>query len=193
MIRKELQEVVRHLKRGGLVIYPTETSYGIGADATNPSAVRAVFKLKGRSAQKSLPLIVGTMRQALTVAHFSSRARALARTHWPGPLTMALPIKKSARLVKGVGSRGIVAIRVPAHPMARALARTLGRPLVATSANRAGKPSCYSIRAARKQFGARLAGVFVIDVGALAHRKPSTIVRIMDHTVTVLRQGGVRI
>lgn len=188
-----LQAAVRHLKHGGVVIYPTETSYGLGADATNVRAVRAIFKIKVRSSQKSLPLIVGTMRAALRIANFSSRARALSRTYWPGPLTLVLPVRRGAKLAKGVVSRGAVALRISSHPVACALARALGRPLVATSANRAGRPSCYSISAVRMQLGSHLDGALIIDAGPLLRRKPSTIARFKGRGFEILRQGATRL
>lgn len=193
MTRAELQHAVRHLKSGGMVIYPTETSYGIGADATNPRAVRAIFKIKGRAREKSLPLIVGTVTAAFRIAHGSHRARELAQDFWPGPLTMVLSVRKSTKLVKEVLRRGTVALRVSSHPIAGALARALGRPLVATSANRAGKPTCYSVATVRKQLGLHLSDVLVIDGGVLSRQKPSTIVRVTRQAVEILRQGTLRI
>lgn len=184
----DIKKVVAHLKRGGIAVYPTETSYGFGVDATNAAAVRRLFYLKGRKTSKSFPVIVGDMKQAEGVVKFSEKARMLAKKFWPGPLTLVLPCKAQTVFAKGVTHRGMLAVRVSSHPIARSLARGLGKPLVATSANRAGQPACYSIRVLKKQFSS-LKDVLIIDEGRLPKRIASTVVQ----DGMVLRHGAIRI
>lgn len=190
----DIKKVVRHLKCGGVIVYPTETSYGLGADATNEEAVKKIFVLKGRERGKPLPLIVGNLRDAERIARFSPRARALAKQYWPGPLTLVLPVKTRANLAMGVRFHGTVhgtvAVRVSAHPVARAIAARLGRPLVSTSANLSGKEPCYSIMECKRYFGHQK-DIFFVDGGRLKKQPPSTIVMVRGKKIQILRQGAV--
>jgi len=178
-----------------IFIYPTETSYAIGCDATNAAAVRGVFRLKGRERGKPLPLIVASRAMAERYAQFTPLARRLAAHYWPGPLTIVAVGRKpkagSRRLAPGVvAANGTIALRISSHPIARALSRRLGRPMVATSANRSGGPPAFSMRAAQRAFpDAR--GMWIIDAGALPRRKPSTIVDARGSKPIILRQGAV--
>jgi len=174
---KQLEEAIAVLKQGGVVLFPTETAYGLAADTGNAKAVRRIYKIKGRDAGKQLPWIASDAAMAERAAGVSSSLMRLARKHWPGPLTV-------------VGTHA--AVRVSSHPAARALARGLGRPITATSANRAGQPACYSVRAFLKQLG-KNSPDFILDVGALPRRKPSTIVAEKDGEIVVLRKGPIRL
>lgn len=211
-----LRVATAYLRRGGLFVYPTETAYAIGCDATNARAVAAIFRLKGRERRKPLPLIVASRAMAERYAQFTPLARRLAKRYWPGPLTLVL---RSSRHSEG-GSRGIshhgqaialapgiiaangtVAIRVSAHPVARALSRRLGRPIVSTSANRSGDPPAFSIRAAARAFSharntlplkvGNGGDVLMVNAGTLPRRKPSTIVDARGSEPIILRQGAV--
>lgn len=189
-----LHGAVVHLRSGGLVLYPTETAYAIGCDATNAAAVTRVFALKGRERGKPLPLIAASTTMVWRWARQTPLARALARRHWPGPLTLVLSGRR--RLPHGVAARdGSIAIRVSSNTVARALARHLGNPVVATSANRSGQPACYSVRAALQSFGmARWSfPIMIVDVGALPRRRPSTVVDARGEMSIVIRRGKVRI
>lgn len=195
--RSIIQDVIIHLRQGGLVVYPTETSYAVGCDATHAAAVRAVFRLKGRAAGKSLPLIVASRAMAERYAVFTPHARRLARTHWPGPLTMVLALRaapmEGSMLAYGTIARNrTIALRISSHPVARALSRRLGRPIVATSANIFGKPPAHTARAARRTFRSSVE-VRILDGGVLPRSVPSTIVDVTDGVPRILRQGIVRI
>ncbi|MBI4449850.1 threonylcarbamoyl-AMP synthase, partial [Candidatus Uhrbacteria bacterium] len=189
------------LRAGGLLIYPTETSYAIGCDATNANAVRSILRLKGRERGKPLPLIVASRTMAERYARFTPIARRFARRYWPGPLTIVAASSKlqapSHRLATGIiAPNHTVALRVSSHPIARALSRSLGRPIVSTSANRAGAPSCYSARAALRSLGFRqehARSLSVLDLGPLPRRRPSTIVDARGDRLIVLRQGSIRV
>ena len=186
-----VRRAVQHLAAGGLVVYPTETAYALGADATNFAAVKTIFAVKERSAKKTVPLIVASLVMARTFASFSPRALQLARTYWPGPLTLVLP-KSGKRLAASVCSRGAIALRVSSEPIARLLAAKLGNPIVSTSANRSGRGARYSARVVQKEFSKSRYPMLVLDAGRIPRRKPSTIVRV-GRTITMLRQGSVKI
>jgi L-threonylcarbamoyladenylate synthase len=180
------------LRQGGVVVFPTETSYGLAADAASTRAVARVFAIKGRPAEKGVPLIASSLAMAERHAHLSLALRALARRIWPGPLTIVAP--RRGRLAPGaVSTDGTVAIRVSSSEIARSLARRLGRPIVATSANRAGMSPAFSADAARQAFSSGLVPDFILDVGALPRQKPSTIVAERDGKLVVLREGAIRI
>lgn len=177
-----------HLRAGGVLCYETETSYAIGCDATNARAVRAIFLLKDRERGKPFPLIVASRAMAERWATVTPLAQRLARRCWPGPFTFVLRARR--RLGRGVvAQNGTIALRVPAHPIARALARRLGRPIVATSANRSGDPPARSVRAARRAFP----DVPILGSRTLPRRLPSTIVDCTSKRPRVLRTGAMRI
>ncbi|MEK7516464.1 MAG: L-threonylcarbamoyladenylate synthase [Patescibacteria group bacterium] len=191
MIKSDIAAAVRILKRGGVIVFPTETAYGLGADATNPRAVSKIFVVKGRSERKPLPLIVASKRMAERFFIFSEAEAALARRHWPGPLTLLLRPRR--RFPRGVlGPDGRAAVRVSGSALARALSARLGKPITATSANRSGGKTCYSVSCVRRSLD-KVQPEMVLDGGTLSRRKPSTIIRVTKKSVRVLRQGTVRL
>lgn len=195
----DLKAAIAVLKNGGVVVFPTETSYGIGCDATNAKAVRRVFAIKGRPEGKGTPLIVDSLKMAKRWGKFSPTAQRLAKKYWPGPLTMVVPVLVFARndkkIVQAVLQNKTVALRVSSHPIARALAKGLGRPIVATSANRSGQPPAFSCRALSPLLTGKDGSgvVYVVNVGALPKQKPTTIVKIIGNDVEVLRQGKIKL
>lgn len=192
--RVSVKEAVAVLEKGGVVAFPTETSYGLAADARNPKAVRKVFAIKGRKPEKTMPLIVSTLAMAKRVAVFPEMAIELAEEHWPGPLTMILALKKGSKLTSAVIAKdGTIALRVSGHPTAVALSRTLDRPIVSTSANRSGAPACYTPEAIDQAFaGLKDLPDAMIDGGELPRTEPSTIVRVEHGDVVVIRKGSVK-
>ena len=190
-LESQIQEAVAVLKRGGVVVFPTETAYALGADARNAVAVGRVFALKGRNEEKSLPLIASSREMVERFAGIPRALAALADVHWPGALTLVLPVMGEP-LAPGVMRGGTVAVRVSSHEVARALCEGLGAPIVSTSANRAGEEACYSIACAREQLGDQ--PDFYLDTGELRPQSPSTIVAVDDYGYPeVLRQGEVNI
>src|ERR1700748_1551693 len=135
-------EAAEALRRGGLVLMPTETVYGLAADASNPAAIASVFEAKGRPRFNPLIAHVTGLDAAERFAAFDERARRLAEAFWPGPLTLVLPITDEAT-VCDLARAGLdtVAVRAPDHPIAQAVLRAVGRPVAAPSANRSGRPS----------------------------------------------------
>src|SRR5213594_4259689 len=130
--RDAIDEAARILGAGGLVAFPTETVYGLGADATNPAAIAHLYQAKGRPAFNPLIAHVGDIAAARQIARFDAPATALAEAFWPGPLTLVLP-KTQGCAVADLATAGLdtVAIRIPAHPVAREILRVFGGPVVA--------------------------------------------------------------
>ena len=177
------------LRGGGLVAFPTETVYGLGGDALSPAAVARIFAAKGRPAAD--PLIVHLAAQAdlaQVVAAVSPVASALAAAFWPGPLTLILPRGPAVPLAVTAGGDS-VAVRVPAHPVARALIASAGTPLAAPSANRFGHTSPTDAAHVLADLAGRIDAV--IDGGATMIGVESTVLDLTTPVPTLLRPGGV--
>ena len=184
-----LDEAARVLGRGGLVAFPTETFYGLGAAALDRRAVRRVFEVKGRPA--SMPLLVLVDSEAMVgrvALEIPARARALVTRHWPGALTLVLRASAGlpAELTAGTGTVGV---RLPAHATARALVRALGAPVTAPSANPTGAEPPTTAGAVLAHFGDALD--LVLDGGPTPGGAPSTVVDVTVDPPRVIRQGAV--
>ena len=189
---KHLLEAIAVLRQGGVVLFPTETAYGLAADALDARAVRRVFEIKGREPGKTPPLICADRKTAEEYVAIDPLLVPLVDAHWPGALTVVGKVGKG--LAAGaVKEDGTVAVRVSPHPVALALAKGIGGPIVATSANVSGLSACYSVSAFQKQLKA--AGHpqpdCIIDEGPIPRRKPSTIVAVRKGKIVVLRDGSV--
>jgi L-threonylcarbamoyladenylate synthase len=183
----DLAAAVAALERGEIVAYPTETSYGLGVDARNEVALQRLITLKGRGVEKAFSVIVaGAAMVDGLCAEISPGARRLMAAHWPGPLTLALPARPE--LPAALVLDGCVALRESPHPVARALVAGFGRPITATSANRAGEPPAHDAAAVRAAFAG---GCFVLDGGPTSGGLPSTLARVRGDRVEVLRRGAV--
>jgi L-threonylcarbamoyladenylate synthase len=180
----------RILAAGGLVAFPTETVYGLGADATNAAAVARLYAAKGRPAFNPLIAHVGDTTAARVLARFDAAAETLAGAFWPGPLTLVVP-KSAACPVAELATAGLdsIAVRVPAHRIARALIAALGRPVVAPSANRSGHVSPTTADHVLADLADRID--LVLDGGPASVGVESTIVACLDDRVTLLRPGGI--
>src|SRR5688572_8379333 len=143
--RKALAEAVAVLRAGGAIVMPTETAYGLAADPANAAAVAGVFRIKGRPGSKPLPLIAASIDDVRRVFILTGKALALAKRHWPGPLTLVLPFRKDRRLAAAAGER-TGAVRVPASAWARTLAKEVGGLITSTSANVSGEATLYDPR-----------------------------------------------
>ena len=177
------------LAAGGLVAFPTETVYGLGADATNGSAVARLYAAKGRPSFNPLIAHVAGLAEARRLARFDATATWLAEAFWPGPLTLVLP-KRPDCPVSDLATAGLdsIAVRVPDHPVARALIAAFGRPVVAPSANRSGHVSPTT--AAHVLADLRGQIDLVVDGGPTTVGVESTIVACLDKP-TLLRPGGL--
>lgn len=185
----QLDEAAGLLRAGALVAFPTETVYGLGADGTNPEAVRRIFEAKGRPADN--PLILHICDEAMLqglVAEVSDTARRLMDAFWPGPLTLVFT--KSAAVLDEV-SAGLdtVGVRMPAHSLARQLIRRTGRPVAAPSANRSGRPSPTRAEHVLADLGGRIEAV--LEGGPAQVGLESTIVDVSSEPPCLLRPGGV--
>lgn len=178
------------LRAGRLVAFPTETVYGLGADATNPEAVAAIFAAKGRPSYNPLIVHCAGADAAARVAVFDERASILAETLWPGPLTLVLPVRPEAGLAPAVtAGLGTVAVRVPAHPTAHGLLLAAGCPVAAPSANRSGGVSPTTPQHVVESLGSAVA--MVLAAGRCAVGLESTILGLCGPQAVLLRPGAV--
>jgi len=184
-----IADALAALAAGEAIVYPTETFYALGVDALSSDALERLFAIKGREPGKPVALIAADTVMAFAVAReVPAAARVLADAFWPGPLTLVLPARDGIPTPL-IGDDGGVGVRVSSHPIARALAAGLGRPLTATSANLAGEPPAVEPEAARCTLGGKIK-VFVED-GRLAGGAPSTVVKFAGSEIRVLRRGAV--
>lgn len=184
-----IRQAAEALRRGELVVFPTETVYGLGAHALDPRAVAGVFAAKGRPADNPLIVHVADARAARRLARaWPPEAEALANAFWPGPLTLVLP--REAR-VPDATTAGLdsVAVRVPDHPVARALLDACGVPVAAPSANRSGRPSPTRAQDAEDDLGDAVA--VYVDGGPTRVGLESTVVSLVGPRPVLLRLGGV--
>lgn len=171
---------------GGVVAFPTDTYYGLAADPRSETALRRLFELKGRPQDRTVPLIAADTAQVTAIAHVSPLAATLAGAFWPGPLTLVLEARDGLAAAALHGGR--VAVRVPDHAVARALALAVGHPVTATSANRSGAPPSGDPRRVERD----VPGVdLFLDAGAAPGGSASTIVDASGTAPRLLRAGAI--
>ena len=186
----ELTNAAEVVKAGGLVSYPTETFYALGADPAQPKAIERVLRTKGRKdLNKPLLLLIATLDDLPNwVSKFPSSFDTLVAHFWPGPLTLVLPAQAGLPdPLIGPGSG--IAVRLTSHPIARALIRASGTALTGTSANRAGSRPCCDAKAVRATLGNDLGAV--VDGGPTVGAKPSTVLDLVDDCPRILRHGAI--
>lgn len=186
----EIDRAAALIRAGGLVAMPTETVYGLAADATSDLAVARIFEAKGRPSFNPLIVHASGLKMAERQAEFSRFARRVALAFWPGPLTLVLPRRRDAETSLLV-SAGLdtLAIRIPAHETAHALIRAVGRPLAAPSANRSGAVSPTVAAHVFESLGDRID--MVLDAGPTAIGLESTILKVEGERAVLLRPGGL--
>ena len=186
----DIAAAAQALREGQLVAFPTETVYGLGADATNDEAVARVYAAKGRPSFNPLITHVPGVEEAFALGHFTQEAKALARAFWPGPLSLVVPRAASCpvSLLASAGNDSI-AIRIPSHPMALDLLKATGRPVVAPSANPSGKISPTTAEHVRRHLKDKVA--IVLDGGRCKVGVESSVVSFLADGPKLLRQGGV--
>jgi L-threonylcarbamoyladenylate synthase len=176
------------LRAGGIVAYPTDTLYGLAVDPRNDAAVARLFEAKGRDAAAAVPLIAADLDQAQEAGTFGDAELRLARTFWPGPLTIVVPARPGlSRRV--LGERETVAVRVPAHDTARALAARAGCCITATSANRSRQPATADPARIDPQIAAHVD--LLLDDGPAPGGAPSTIVEVTRDGLRLVRAGAL--
>jgi L-threonylcarbamoyladenylate synthase len=185
----EISKAAEIVRSGGLVAFPTETVYGLGADATRDLAVARVYEAKGRPLFNPLIVHVMDLAAAKCLGQFDEASESLARAFWPGSLTLVVP-RKASSPISMLASAGLdtIALRVPKHDIALALLRAVG-PVVAPSANPSGRISPTTAQHVRDGLGNRVDAV--LDGGACAVGVESTVVRVMDNGPYLLRAGGI--
>lgn len=186
-----IAEAAAQIKAGGVVAVPTETVYGLAGDATNGASVAAIYAAKGRPSFNPLIVHVADLEAAERIAVFGEAARALAAAHWPGPLTLVLPLRADSGIASLV-TAGLttIAIRVPAHPAMQALLTSCRRPLAAPSANASGSISPTRASHVAASLNGRIP--MIIDAGACAVGLESTIVAVGENgALRLLRPGPI--
>ena len=183
-----IQKAAALLKKGELVAFPTETVYGLGADALNPMAVEKIFRAKGRPQDNPLIVHVASIEQAKEVSYFCERALTLAHYFWPGPLTLVLPSKS---VVPDVTRGGLdsVAVRMPMHRIALDLITQTRSPLAAPSANQSGRPSPTRAQRVLEDLQSNVS--LILDGGACRIGVESTVLDLTTETPLILRPGGI--
>lgn len=189
-----LEEVVgrasRFILEGKVLAMPTDTYYGLGADAFNLSAVSQIFRIKGRSSDRPLPLLVSSLDQAADLASDPPRAFfTLAEKFWPGPLTLVVKASRQIPL-KVTANTGKVGLRWPMAPLAVALIEAISRPLTGTSANLSEHPACSTAAQVENQIGKLLP--LILDGGTTAGHQPSTVVELLGDRMRILRPGAIQ-
>lgn len=185
-------EAARLILAGEPVAVPTETVYGLAADATNAAAVARIYEAKGRPSFNPLIVHVPDLPAAQALGDLSEEALALASEHWPGPLTLVVPLKSGARVASLVtAGLATIGLRVPAHPAMQALLRAAGRPLAAPSANASGSISPTRAEHVLKSLGGRIP--LIVDGGSTERGIESTIVAATGGPLRLLRPGPLEI
>jgi L-threonylcarbamoyladenylate synthase len=187
-----IEKAVEILRAGGVVIYPTETFYALGAKFDDEAALEKISRLKGRPSEKPFPLIIPDAAAARAPAlHIDDKTKELMETFWPGPLTILF--KAMPGLSHFVRSRdGRTAMRVPGESFALSMIKAAGFPVTATSANPSGQPPARDAAGALEYFSASAVDM-IIDGGKTPGGAPSTLVEVVDGRVEVVRAGAIKI
>lgn len=182
-----LEQALAALRAGGLVAFPTDTVYGVGALAFDNAAIEQIYLVKGRASEKAIPVLIGQVDDLVRVVEtIPPAAQQLAMRFWPGPLTLVLP--RHPDLPSAISSTPTVGVRLPDHPVACALLRAAG-PMAVTSANLSGQPSATTADEVVNQLGGRIP--LILDGGATPGGVPSTVVDCSGALPRLLRAGPI--
>jgi L-threonylcarbamoyladenylate synthase len=188
ILQAEIEEAVSILKKGGVIAFPTDTVYGLGADAFNSMPVERIYEIKGRSESHPFPLLIADVNQLTALAEpVPELAWFLATRFWPGGVTLVLSKKHSVPAYLASGST--IGVRVPGHPTCSTLLEHLAGPLIGTSANISGQPAALTADEVRQQLGRRVD--LIIDGGTCPGGRESTVLDITREPPVVLRRGIV--
>lgn len=188
VLQREIEKGVKILQRGGVIAFPTDTVYGLGADAFNSTAVERIYEIKNRPKYQQFPLLIADVKRLTVLAKLIPEiAWFLARRFWPGGLTLVLSKKDSVPAYLALGST--IAVRIPNHPVCLALIQYLGNPIIGTSANISGQPAALTAEEVGQQLGGKID--LIINGGKCPGGKESTIVDITREPPVILRQGIV--
>ncbi|MBI2624702.1 threonylcarbamoyl-AMP synthase [Candidatus Parcubacteria bacterium] len=189
--RVGMTEALRTLRQGGILVLPTDTVYGLAADATNDDAVRRLFRIKNRPPAKPVPVFVSSVEMAKTIAYVDQRTERALEQVWPGAVIVILSVR--SRVAPAVTAGGpTVGVRLPDHPVPVALVEKLGRPIVGASANITGEPPRHSAVEVLGDFRHQLFKPdLVLDLGRLEDAPPSTVLDLTSSSARVVRAGPV--
>jgi L-threonylcarbamoyladenylate synthase len=186
--QREIEKGVEVLRKGGVIAFPTDTVYGLGADAFNPTAVARIYEIKNRPRHQPLPVLIADVKQLTALVEpIPEIAWLLAKRFWPGGLTLILP--KANSVPAYLAPESTIAVRVPNHPVCLALIQHLRNPIIGTSANISGQPSALTAQEVEQQLGEKID--FVIDGGKCPSGKESTILDVTCEPPAILRQGTI--
>lgn len=209
-----ISEAVDFLQAGGIVMHPTETCYGLAVDLFNSQALEKLYRVKKMPAEKPVSILVSGLEMAEKYGEFSEKARAIALKYWPGPLSIMVPRKEKSQEIEKIkfstegsglsekdlnfaetlpdffnSASDFVSIRFSSDRFSQILVEKLGRPITTTSANISGDLQLYAVDIAKIPHGVDL----VIDAGELSQKSPSTIVKVVDDRLEVIREGDLEI
>jgi len=186
VLQREIEKGVKILQKGGVIAFPTDTVYGLGADAFNSTAVERIYEIKNRPKHRQLPLLIADVERLTILAEpIPAIAWFLARRFWPGGLTLVL--SKTDSLPVYLASGPTMAVRVPNHPVCLALIQHLGNPIIGTSANISGQPTALTAEEVGQQLGGKID--LIINGGKCPGGKESTVVDVTHEAPVILRQG----
>ena len=183
-----IKDAYDSVKKGGVVVFPTDTVYGIGCDPYNQDAVNKIFKVKGREKMKQLPVLAYSKKDVESIAFFDDISEKIADKFWPGPVTLILQVKDK-KIEESLGLKGKIAVRVPNHPCILALLEKC-RLLVGTSANFSGQSSFDD----SKEIVEKFSGYdILLDGGKISDSGESTIVQVVGNELKIVREGKIKL
>jgi L-threonylcarbamoyladenylate synthase len=186
VLQREIEKGVEILQKGGVIAFPTDTVYGLGADAFNSTAVERIYEIKNRPKHQQFPLLIADVKQLTALAEpIPEIAWFLARRFWPGGLTLVL--SKTNSVPPHLTSGTTIAVRLPDHPVCQALIQHLGNPIIGTSANVSGQPAALTAQEVGQQLEGRVD--LIINGGKCPGGKESTVVDVTAEAPVILRQG----
>lgn len=188
-----LHQAALTLKEGGVIIIPTETVYGIAADATNKSAVDKIFQIKQRDENKPLQILLHDLELARDYVSFNEKSESLAKEYWPGPLTLILDEKDGVNISKNIHTKDkTLGVRVPKHKILDQLFELIDLPLAATSANISGEPAITDFQKANKLFESKVD--YILDGGDCKLGEASSVIDARnENNIKILREGAVKL
>ena len=183
-----VKEAYYTIREGGVIVFPTDTIYGIGCDPYNQDAVNKVYKIKGREKIKQLPVLAYSKKELKDIAFFDEISEKIADKFWPGPVTLILKVKDK-KIKESLGLEGKIAVRVPNHPCVLSLLKKC-RFLVGTSANFSGQSSFDD----SKEIAIKFSGYdTLLDGGKISYSGESTIVEVVGNELKILREGKIKL
>lgn len=186
----DINNLIAILTQGGVIATPTDTVYGLLADATNPDAVAKIFAIKGRGEKKALPIFLYSLDWLDEFVEVKPQQKLFLEKVWPGKVTAILKLKEKSTLAQNaIGRDSTCAFRVPDYPLVKKILGKFGKPLTGTSANMSGQPPCKNAQCVREHFAIMLPD-YIIDKGILPDSLPSTIIDLTKTPFAIIRRGA---